>query len=131
MNLKEIEKEWYQEFWKFIESFPDDKWDWDYLSKNPNITFETVQNNPDKPWNWMWLSENPNITFEIVQNNQEKSWDFCWLSDNKFKYQKELFIQQKFLNYHKLKFKNEIFPELLEILLQPDNYEYIKDNKLI
>jgi hypothetical protein len=32
-------------------------------SRNPNITYEIVQQNPDKPWDYDELSENPNITY--------------------------------------------------------------------
>jgi hypothetical protein len=31
---------------------------WDFLSSNPNITFQDVINNPDKPWSWLYLSLN-------------------------------------------------------------------------
>ena len=27
-------------------------WNWNGISKNPNITWEIIQNNPDKDWNW-------------------------------------------------------------------------------
>ena len=35
---------------------------------------------PDKPWNYKWLSNNPNITWDIVQNNPDKPWDYRILS---------------------------------------------------
>jgi hypothetical protein len=34
-----------------------------------------VKNNPDKPWDWDWLSKNPNITFDIVKDNPDKPWN--------------------------------------------------------
>jgi hypothetical protein len=41
------------------------QWDWDYLSSNPNITWEHVVRNPNKSlgpdaprWNWLFLSKN-------------------------------------------------------------------------
>ena len=45
-----------------IQSNPDKEWDWEYISWNPNITWEIVQDNPDRDWNWFFLSGNPNIT---------------------------------------------------------------------
>lgn len=39
----------------------DKPWNWEYLSANPNITFEDVYANPDKPWSRSCLSRNPNI----------------------------------------------------------------------
>lgn len=57
-----------------------DFWDWDELSKNPNISFEFIKNNLYLPWNWNLLSNNYNITFEIILNNLEYPWDWNWLS---------------------------------------------------
>ena len=36
----------------------DKKWDWDYISQNPNITWEFVEHNSDKKWDWMGMSWN-------------------------------------------------------------------------
>jgi len=47
MKYRDIENEWLREWFQFI------------------------LDNPDKPWDWMWLSYNPNVTWEIVQNNPE------------------------------------------------------------
>jgi len=47
MKYKDLENEWLR------------KW------------FQFILDNPDKPWDWMWLSYNPNVTWEIVQNNPE------------------------------------------------------------
>ena len=34
----------------------------------------------EKPSNYDWLSENPNITWEDVNTHPEKPWDYDWLS---------------------------------------------------
>src|SRR5258708_4326649 len=68
--------------WEFVQNNPDIPWDWDYLSRNPNITWEIIQNNSDKPWNWGYLSRNPNITWEIIQNNSDKPWNWGFISRN-------------------------------------------------
>ena len=57
-------------------------WNWDWLSKNPNITFEDIKTSPDSPWNWNCLSSNPDITFEDVKANSDKPWDWEYLSRN-------------------------------------------------
>ena len=44
---------------------------WDWLSSNPNITWEIVKANPDKPWDWVGLS--PNVTWENVKEWMEFS----------------------------------------------------------
>ena len=69
---------------KLLQLFPDKPWDYDYLSENPNITWEIIQKNPDKPWNYNYLSRNPNITWDIIQQNQDKPWNYNYLSRNKF-----------------------------------------------
>ena len=74
---KQIEHEWTEKFWKFIEDNPDKEWNWYYLSLNPTITFDIVIAYPDKPWDWNGLSQNPNITFDIVLAHPEQPWD--WL----------------------------------------------------
>ena len=33
-----------------IKTFPKNFWNFDMLTKNPNITWDIVQANPDKPW---------------------------------------------------------------------------------
>ena len=48
---------------------------------------------PDKPWNYEYLSLNPNITYDIVQKNPDKSWNYYYLSQNLFN--KHPFIHKK------------------------------------
>jgi hypothetical protein len=47
-------------------------WNYNRISRNPNVTWDIVQPNPDKPWDYNKLSKNPNITWEIVQANPDK-----------------------------------------------------------
>ena len=48
------EKEHYFLYCKKYEN----KLDWDYISINPNITWEIIQNNLDKDWDWYRISFN-------------------------------------------------------------------------
>jgi hypothetical protein len=43
-------------WFNYIKNNPDKPWNYDYLSYNPNITWDIVATNPDKPWNWSFLS---------------------------------------------------------------------------
>ena len=109
---KYIEKEWEKYFWDFIMKHenklkwswlsqnPNITWDiiqnnldkhldWNWLSQNPNITWEIIQNNLDKPWNWNGISENPNITWDIIKNNLDKPWDWDYISQNSFEKEKK------------------------------------------
>lgn len=78
---------------KLLNHFPDPltdtwnpfpyRWKWDLVSKNPNITWEYIQENPNFPWDWDAISYNPNITPEHVKNNPDKSWSIWGLCNNK------------------------------------------------
>ena len=67
---------------KLLETFPDKPWNWNFLSQNPNITWDIVKANQDKPWNWNVLSWNPNITWDIVKANPDKPWNWYGLSES-------------------------------------------------
>jgi hypothetical protein len=68
---------------RLIDENPDISWDWSGLSRNPNITWNVIQNNLHKPWNWRYVSCNPNITWEIILNNINKPWYWDALSHRK------------------------------------------------
>jgi len=38
--------------------------------------FDYVKDNPDKPWHYQWLSINPNVTWQIVQDNPDIDWNY-------------------------------------------------------
>ena len=67
---------------EIIKKNPDKPWDWDGISRNPNITMEMIENDPDKPWNWKYISINPNLTIEMIENNLDKPWDWEEISNN-------------------------------------------------
>ncbi len=92
-----------------------------------NLCFnrDIIQKNPDKPWKWCWVSQNPNITWEIINNNLDKNWNLNSLSQNTFQAEKEAFIRNKFrdwfmgrgINYN----ETSIFRELMEKVWSPQN----------
>ena len=69
-------------FMDFINANPDKNWDWNGISRNPNITMEIINKNLDKPWKWFWISHNPNITMEMINSNPDKPWDWNSISCN-------------------------------------------------
>ena len=81
-TYKYLEDEWVKGYWNFIQNNQDKGWDWNDISRNPNITWEIIQNNPGKNWNWGELSYHPNITWDIIQNNLDKEWDWVGISCN-------------------------------------------------
>ena len=86
MLSKQLRQRWKEEYCKewfqFILDNKGQNWDYRWLSFNPNITWEIVQNNPHVGWHHGWLSKNPNITWEIVKNNPEQDWNYYMLSKN-------------------------------------------------
>lgn len=68
--------------WEFVENNPNLTWKYYWLSCNPNITWKIIRDNPDKEWDYKRVSCNPNITWEIVRNNPTYDWDYNWLSIN-------------------------------------------------
>ena len=43
---------------KLIEKFPEKKWNWFYISSNPNVTMEYIEKHPEKDWHWDIISRN-------------------------------------------------------------------------
>ena len=68
--------------WEIVQDNPDKPWNYYYLSRNSNITWKIVQDNPNEPWNYDALSLNPNITWEIVRDNPDKPWNYYYMSQN-------------------------------------------------
>ena len=63
MNIVEFEKEWKQKWFQYILDHPEKDWNYAHLSRNPNVTWEMVQQNPQIKWDYQQLSINPNITW--------------------------------------------------------------------
>ena len=53
--------------WDTIQEYPDLKWDTYCVSFNPNITWDIVLDNPQYPWDVNGLALNPNLTWDIVE----------------------------------------------------------------
>ena len=71
-----VEKEWSEYFWEFVLKYTD-KLDWDYISRNPNISMDIIEKYPDKPWVWNW----------------------SYISCNTFNYEKKIFIEKRMKEY--------------------------------
>ena len=69
---------------EFIEKHIDKEWkfNWGWISMNPNITMEDIENHPDKPWNWYCIFKNPNLTMEFIEKHMDKPWDWMLISRN-------------------------------------------------
>lgn len=67
---------------KILEYFPDKEWDWHYLTSNPNISLEYIDNHPELPWVKENICRNPNITLNYVFQHPEIVWDWQALANN-------------------------------------------------
>jgi hypothetical protein len=63
-----------------ISLYPDKSWNWNYLSKNPKISWEFIKNNRELNWDWKSVCMNPNISFDIIFSHPEYKWDWAILS---------------------------------------------------
>ena len=79
---------------KIILNNPNENWDWNYISQNPNITMKFILDNPNKNWNWFCISYGPNITIKNILDNPDKNWDWYGISQNSFKNDKINYIKQ-------------------------------------
>ena len=79
---KTIQHEWHERWWQFILDNPGKNWNWNRISKNPNITMKDINDNPDKPWNWRCIFRNQNITMEDINDNPDKPWNWYYISEN-------------------------------------------------
>jgi len=56
---------------------------WFVCSQNECITFDYVLANLDKKWNWQELSRHPNITLDDITTYPDLPWDYEWVAGNK------------------------------------------------
>lgn len=57
-------------------------WDFDAISRNPNITLDIIENNPSWKWHWEEVSKNPNLTLSFVKKHLDKEWSWYEISKN-------------------------------------------------
>ena len=87
MKYKDLENEWSLRWIQFILDTPDKDWDWESISRNPNITWDIIRDNQDKPWNWSALSKN-----SMSKSKKE------WINQRRLRHIKALQIQRHWRN---------------------------------
>ena len=43
---------------------------WKQISRNPNLTWDTIKEHKNKPWDWFYISFNPSVTWDIIKSNR-------------------------------------------------------------
>lgn len=67
---------------KLLKIFPNKNWNYEELSRNPNITLKYVMENKNKPWNWRELVKNSGITINDLLSYPEQPWFMDSMLDN-------------------------------------------------
>lgn len=73
----------YSELEKILLYFPNQNWNFKYLSMNPNISLRFIENNPQFKWNYYYISEHPKLTPAFITKNKDKKWNSVQLASNK------------------------------------------------
>lgn len=85
--------------WEDIENNPNLFHNYDYISRNHNITPNIIErylkNNKDI-WNWEYLSDNPNLNEDFITKYIYKPWDFLKIS-NRSDLSFEFFVKYKYM----------------------------------
>ena len=69
---------------------------------------EIIEKYPDKPWDWEYISKNPNIMMEIIEKNPDKPWDWASISQSKFNKEKQSYLLHKHCEYIKLNLSEDL-----------------------
>ena len=58
---------------------------------------EIIERNKDKPWNWGYISVNPNLTFEFIEQHPEIDWSWSddGICDNTFSKSRKKWMERK------------------------------------
>ena len=69
LHLSFIEKHCDDNIWTWQRRDETWYWRWGFVSANPNMTMDIIEQNIDKPWDWWGISQNPNLTMEFIENH--------------------------------------------------------------
>ena len=58
-----------------------------------------ILSNPDKPWDYLNISRNPNITWEIIDQNKFKPWYYNYISGNPMTFRYKKYLEKRLEEY--------------------------------
>jgi hypothetical protein len=74
-----IEQEWSEYYFKFMTKHNKNLFDNSLISKNINISLQTILNHPEYEWNVDGIAQNPNMTWEFLKSYKAAlNHDFAW-----------------------------------------------------
>lgn len=71
---------------ELLDVFPQKKWNWYSVSRNPNLTLHYVVNHPNLPWDWAHILNVYNVCKNEIYNNNKVLWYEFHENFNKLKY---------------------------------------------
>ena len=87
-------------------------WDFEFISLNPNLTIEFIDNNPKKPFNWIYISSNNFKMSKLLRNSKQQKITRWW-KKNRIKIKTKRLIAIKQLLNQKLNGNKDIVYFLL------------------
>jgi hypothetical protein len=89
LAIKSAEHNWSKDFIEFILANPQYCWDWAYITSNPRITKQIMEEYNEEEysnccWNWKRITANPNILYdELLEGMTDPDSElWCLISDN-------------------------------------------------
>lgn len=65
-------------------------WNWKYLSRRNNFSFQFIKNNKDLPFDYKFLTENNVLPFDFIKNNLNKKYNWEFLSKSYIVYPSDI-----------------------------------------
>lgn len=97
---------------------PKKQYYWSYISLNPNITWDIIEENLEYPWEWWSLCKNPNVSIDFIEKNIDKLYNYDAIYKNKMGYDK-YFVSDVYRKRKTKKFLNIIRDELVQKTCTP------------
>jgi hypothetical protein len=63
--------------WKLIINHSHKNWDWNLISQTAQMGF--IEKYLYLPWNWCFVSRNSNLTFEFIEQHLDIEWDWLYM----------------------------------------------------
>jgi len=88
--------------WDIIESYPDKKWNWIVLSRNPDFSTSLILKFKNKPLDWNCLSIRKDINMDFICSNSDLPWNWSLLFPKKVNIDFVIINPQKHWNWNKI-----------------------------
>ena len=63
-----------------------------------DVTMKDIYDNPNQPWEWEYISKNPNLTIDFINEHINASWDWSEIFNHKFIKDKKEFMEKNIMS---------------------------------